>query len=184
MDVQITCVCPDKDGQTRHPDGDRLTLRDKLDFHSVRTMRNEVRVLKTREEEASTAEILATLTEAYLIHGIESWTLVDDKGKPLEVSRRAINDRLLPTDAAEIVGDAADELYQEVVLLPLVARGQNSSPTTPTNGSTSATTVSSSKPPKPSKRSSISTTRTVATETTSLSLVGVSNSSQSSESAA
>jgi hypothetical protein len=183
MDVQIKCICPSKDGEPRH-DQDTITLRDKLDFHSVRTMRNEVRVLKSQEEAASTAEILATLTEAYLLHGISSWTLTDEKGKPVELSRRAITDRLLSTDEAELVGDAADELYQEVVLLPLVVRGLNSSPTTPTNGSTSATTVSSSKPPKPSKRSSTSTTRTVGTETTSLSLVGVSNSSQSSESAA
>lgn len=180
MDVQIECVCEG----APHPN-DSVTLRERLDFRTVRAMRNEVRLLKSRDEEASTAEILATLTETYLLMGIESWSVVDAKGKPLLVSRASITERLFDAnqEQAEIVGDAADELYNRVVLLPLVSQASSSSPPTPTNGSTSVT-KRTPKPQKRSRPSSISITRTGVTGTTSTSLVGVSSYSQNSESAA
>ena len=186
MDVHIACICEPTDDGPRHPDGDTVTLRDKLDFFRATAIRKGLSFVESDDDEGGrAAEVLARLTEGYLLFGIERWTVVDGKGKTLPVGHSAIRARLLenPT-AAGIVADAADELYQEAILLPLVARASTSSPPSPTNGSTSPPTVLSRKRPKPSKRSSTSTSPTAATEATSSSLVGVSNSSLNSESAA
>jgi len=158
-----------------------VTLRERLDFRAALTARNMMIVIKTEDPDAGVAEILAALTETYLLLGIESWSLVDAKGKPVEPSRAAIREMLLAhPDAAMQVGDAADELYSQAVLLPLVARAQRSSPPTPTAQSTSAPRPSRAKHPRPSRPSSITTTPTDATETTSLSPDGASSSSPNS----
>jgi hypothetical protein len=173
----VTCLCPPKaTGEVRHPDGDTIDLRERLDFRSALTARNVFVLLKTEDPDVSTGEIMATLTETYLLLGIESWSLVDAKGKAVEVSKAAIRELLLTNqEAAMVVGDEADARYSEAVIAPLVARASNSSPATPTNGSTSVTTGSVPKPRKPSKPSSTTTTRTGATVTTSQSPAGVSN---------
>lgn len=175
--VRIDCICPLRaGGEVRHPDGDTVTLRERLDFRAALTARNTITWLKNEDPDAGVAEILAALTETYLLVGIESWSLVDAKGKPVEVSKAAIRDLLANhPDGAMQVGDAADALYTEAVLLPLLARAATSSPPTPTGASTSASPPSSTKPPKPSRPSSITTTPTDATETTSPSPGGASN---------
>jgi len=170
MNVDIPCVCG------RH-ETDSVTLRETLDFRSAIAIRNAAIVLRTEDPDASVAEILATLSEQYLLFGVESWTLADAKGKPLPVSRAAIREHLLSRpDVAVIVADAADGLYAEAVVLPLLVRASTSSPPRPTDGSTSAPTGSETPRPKPSKRSSITTSPTAATATTMLSLAGGSNS--------
>jgi hypothetical protein len=176
--VKIECICPPRaDGTERHPDGDTVTLRERLDFRAALAARNSIVMLKNEDPDATSGDILATLTETYLLGGVESWSLVDERGKPVEVSRTAIRERLLShVDAAMIVGDAADELYAASVILPLLKRAQDSSPPTPTSASTSATMAPSPKRPKPSKRSSITTIPTAATATTSPSPDGDSNS--------
>ena len=169
----IECVCPPKAGETRHPQGDTVTLRAKLDFRSALTARNTVVVLKAEDPDASTADILAALTEVYLLVGIESWSLSDERGKAVPVSRVAI--RALMDDhpeAAMTIGDEADEMYSEAVIAPLVARAQTSSPLTPMAASTSATNGSSPKRPKRSRPSSISTTPTDGIERMSASPAG------------
>ncbi len=182
--MNIPCICPPKADAVRHPDGDEITFRDHLDFRSSLSIRNSIAVISAEDGEVSVAEILAVLTEGYLLYGIESWTLVDEKNKRIDVSKVAIRERLLShPDIAMTVGDEADSLYAQAVMLPLLARAQTSSPPTSTNGSTLATR-GSAKRPKPSKPSSITTTPTVGTETTSASLVGGSNSSPRSTSAA
>ncbi len=164
----IDCVCPQRpDGSARHPDGDTVTLRPKLDFRSALHARNTV-ILLRQEGVEDVAEILASLTEVYLRVGIESWTLVDAKGKAVPVSRDAVRDFMAAhPDEATTIGDEADELYSEAVISPLVARASTSSPPTPTNGSTSATNGSSQTPRKRSKPSLTTTTRTDGTGTTS-----------------
>jgi hypothetical protein len=161
----IGCVCPPKaDGTPRYVT-DEVTLREKLDFRSALVARNTVAVLKQEDAEASVAEILAALTEVYLLFGIESWTLTDAKGKPLEVSKQAVRALMADhADAATVIGDEADGLYTEAVIAPLLARASTSSPPTSTSGSTSATTGSSPTPRKQPKRSSISTIPTAVTE--------------------
>ena len=180
--VAVTCLCPPKaTGEARHPAGDEITLRERLDFRAALTARNTMVLLKEEDPDVSSAEILAALTETYLVLGIESWSLVDAKGKPLPVSKAAIREVLLTKpDIAMEVGDAADALYSAAVILPLLARAQKSLPPTPINGSTSAKTPSLPKRPKPSKRSSITTIPTAATVTTSPSPAGDSSSSLSS----
>lgn len=184
MDVLIPCICPPKGDAVRHPDGDIVTLRETLGFQAVVTLRFAVQVTKENDPNASIAQILGVLSEHYILAGVESWTVVDDKNKPVEVTPTALRERLLTNlDAAMTVADKADDLYL-AVMLPLLNRVSTSSPPTPTSGSTSPTTGTSDTPRKPSKRSSISTIPTAGTEATSSSLDGVSSSSQSSESAA
>lgn len=178
VDVDIECVCPlTAAGDTRHPDGDRVELRDKLDFRAALAARNSIILLKQEDPDAGGGEVLAVMTESYLPAGIVSWTLVDEKGKKVEPTRQAIRQFMEdhPDEAME-VGDAADSLYSAAVMLPLVRRVQESLQTSRTNGSTSLTTGSQSEHPKPSKPSSTSTTRTGGTGMTSASLVGVSSS--------
>ena len=178
----VECLCPPKaTGETRHPDGDTIELRERLDFRSALTARNTFALLKSEDPDVSVAEIMASLTETYLLLGIRTWSVQDAKGKPVEVNKAAIREYLLSKpDQAMVVGDEADGLYSDAVIAPLVARALSFSPTTPTNGSTSATNGSSPKHRKPPKRSSTTTIPTDDTGPTSLSLAGGSSSSPNS----
>lgn len=171
----IGCVCPPKtDGTPRHPNGDTITFRAKLDFRQGLEARNTALIIKQEDPEASVAALLAGLTEVYLLVGIVSWTLADEKGKPVPVTRENVRRFIAehPEDAMTI-GDEADGLYSEAVIAPLVARAQSYSPPTPISGSTSATNGSASGHPKRSRRSSITTTPTDGIERMSASPGGV-----------
>jgi hypothetical protein len=169
----IPCVCPKKaDGTQRH-ETDTVTLRERLDFRAGLTARNTVIIIKQEDPEANAADILAGLTEVYLLVGIESWTLQDARGKPLEVNRANVRQLMAEhPDEAMTIGDEADGLYSEAVIAPLVKRALTSSSSTPTTGSTSRTTGSVPVPLKRSKRSSTTTTPTDATERMSASRAG------------
>ena len=164
--AHIECVCPVRsDGAVRHPDGDTVTLRERLDFRSALTARNTVILIKQEDEQADAAAILAALTEVYLLMGITSWTVVDARGKPVPVSRDAVRDLMdKHPDAAMEIGDEADGLYSEAVITPLVARASSYSPPTPIAASTSATNGASPARRKRPKPSSITTSRTDGTE--------------------
>lgn len=160
MAVEIPCPCPPKGGETRHPDGDTVTLKETLDFRSVTAIRTNIGLL---EDGHDIGDIMAVLTEGYLIHGIESWSLVDEKGKALPVTRANINDVILTRiDVASVLGDAADDAFGEKVVLPLLNRAVNSlppTPTEPTSAPSQASTGSSARP-KRSKPSSTTTSQT------------------------
>lgn len=173
MDVPIPCPCP----ESPHVDGDTVVLRDKLDWTSVTTIRKAIAMIDEDDKRMRDAMALATCSEFYMLMGISSWTLVDAKGEALPVSHQAIRDLMERTDVLPI-SDAADDLYNPVVLLPLAMRASASRQLSPTPASTSPTLTPPS-PPRPLKRSSTSTTRTAGIETTSSSLDGVSSSSQS-----
>jgi hypothetical protein len=167
-EVTIDCVCPlTAAGEKRHST-DRVQLRERLDFRSALTARNAIALAKEDDDDISSAEILAILTETYLSLGITSWTLVDEKGKKVEPSRQAIRDFIEdhPDEAME-VGEAADTLYQAAVILPLVARAARSSQPTQTDDSMSVTTTGTPKARKPSKPSLTTTTRMDGTGTIS-----------------
>lgn len=171
----IECACP---GDVRHPDGDVVTLRERLDFRSALTARNAIVVLKSEDPDASPGEILAALTETYLLVGIESWTLVDARGKPVPVSKAAIRALMDEhQESAMAIGDEADGLYNEAVIGPLVRRASTSSPPTPIGRSTSAR--SGGAPRKRSKPSSTTASPTAVTERMSASPGGGSSSSRS-----
>jgi hypothetical protein len=167
MNVTVPCLCPPNAvGEARHPDGDTITLRDRLDFRSAATVRNRLAV--ATEERLIEGEILAVLVETYVLLGITAWSVVDEKGKPVPPSRENITDRLLVDfDAATMVGNAADELYTAAVILPVLARASTSSPPMPIAASTSAPSEATPTPPKRSKRSSTTTIPTAVTATTS-----------------
>jgi hypothetical protein len=146
-----------------HPGGDTITLRDDFDFRTAARVRNTVAILED-DERRDAALVLAVLQEGYLLYGVTAWTLQDADGKPRPVSPDAVRTWLLPLAVqASIVADAADDLYSEAVVAPLVVRAATSSQPTPTTEATSATNGSQPKAtaaPTPLKRSSTSTTRT------------------------
>jgi len=175
--VAIDCICPPKaGGEIRHLGGDTVVLKQTLSFHEAVSIRNSIGVLSADDPDVGVGEILATLTESYLLFGIDSWSLVDEKGKPIPVTKAAIRERLLThLDPATVVGEAADELYATAVVLPLLQRASRSSPPTPTNGSTSPPRASRRTRPKPSSPSSTTTSPMAATAMTSSSRAGVSS---------
>jgi hypothetical protein len=179
MDVTIKCICPPKaDGEPRH-EQDTITLKDRFSFHEVVALQKDMQMAGS-DDEATVGDSLAALTEGYIVRGITSWTLVDEKGRALAVNRTTITDRLFslnPTVAMDISA-AAEELYNPSVLLPLVTRVSKQSDTGQTEPSTSAPTDSPRKPRKPSKPSLTSTTPTDGTETITSSPAGGSRSSQ------
>ena len=172
MNVAIPCVCPPKaDGEPRHI-SDRVELRDRLDFRSARAARTAIMFAKQEDPDIGEAELQAILTESYLLFGIASWSVTDDKGKKTDPTRPAIRAFMEDNaEAADEVADAATGLYNVQVIDPLVRRASALSQPTPTDASTSVTTGSTT-PPKPSKRSSTSTTRMDATGMTSSSHAG------------
>jgi len=168
VNVEISCVCPPlANGGPRHSVDD-ITLRDRLAFRAALTVRNTIIVTKSEDAQASIAEILASLTEVYLLEGIEGWSIVDQRNKAVPVSRetvRAFMDE--HPDEAMTVGDAADGLYVEAVMRPLLKTASTSSQPTQTTESTSPTIGSEPKPRKHSKPSSTASTQMDGTGTTS-----------------
>jgi hypothetical protein len=182
VSVPIPCLCPPTgEGEVRHPDGDTVELRDTLGFVQARAIREDAHYLKQIDPDVSIGEILATLTTGYIVHGVTGWSLVDAKGKPLDCTRANIRAVLLANDeAADLVGDAADELYAGKVMLPLLRGVSTSSPVTPTASRSSTRKDSGPSNRRQSSPSSISTIPTAAITTTSKSRGGDSRSSQSS----
>jgi hypothetical protein len=175
--MDIPCICPPLGDDVRHPDGDSITLRERLDFQGAASARNTIVMMRQEDSDYSTAEIMAGLSEVYIVHGITAWTVVDERGKAVEPDRAAIRQYLLgKPDVALLVGEEVDALYSDSVISPLVERASMPSQPTPTPDSTSPTNGSGPKHPKQSRRSSTITTLTDDTETTSPSLAGVSRS--------
>lgn len=185
MDIPINCPCPPTaDGAIRHPAGDTVTLLNPLPFRKRIALRQTVRWAKEQMPDATDGELLAVLTEAYCLHCISAWTLVDEKGKAVPPSHAAIEAFLEEHDEQSlVVADAADVLYSPVVLLPLLKGASTSSPPTRTDAPTSPTKAGPTPLRKPSRRSSTSTTQTADTATTPRSPAGASRSSRSSASA-
>jgi hypothetical protein len=180
MDVTIPCPCPG----TPH-EKDTVTFLDRLGFVAGRSVRNAIVFLYAGGEDAPPEQVAATATQQYLRWGIAAWTLVDEKGKPLPATWPNIS-ALIERDprTADQLADAADNIYAEAVMAPLVPRASASSPPTPTDESTSPPTDSSSRRPRPLRPSSTSTSQTADTATTSSPPAGDSSSSQNSASAA
>jgi hypothetical protein len=180
MEVTIPCACANAGHDT-----DTVWLRELIAPRDALAISKDIEVLRSMDPDATAGDVLAVLSEGYIVRGVESWTLLGEDGKPLEVTKAAVRERLLSRlDIASTLADVADELYAEAVMLPLLRRASPSSPPTPTEDSTSAPTDSGSTPRKPSKPSSISTTRTGGTAKTSASPDGDSSFSPSSASAA
>ncbi len=172
--AHIDCVCaPKADGSPRHADGDTVTLRPTLEFRPALAIQNEALLVKTEDPDAPTGEILAALSESYLIFGIESWTLADDKGKRLEVTRPNIRAFMNANPAeAFTIANEAESLYERQVMRPLMRRVSAYLPTTPTTPLTSVPNGSRQGRPKQPKPSSITTSQTDGIERMSASRAG------------
>ena len=177
--MDIPCICPPLEGKPRH-ETDTIELRERLGFRESLAAQNAVYLLKGEDPDANAADVLAVLTEQYLLAGIEKWSVVGVDGKPIAPTKPAIRELLLTNmEVALQVAEVADDLYREAVLAPLVARASISSPDTPTDESTSPTSTSPEPIQTPFSPSSIITSPTDATERNGRSPVGVSSSSQS-----
>lgn len=179
MNVDVRCICP-----VRVEHRDKVTLRESLDFRGAMACKQAVRVLYAQDPDASDGDMLAVLTEHYVLHGITGWTAKEktkDGWQPVPPTTARIRELILSDlEVAYDIADACDNLYTEAILLPLLLRGSTSSPPTLTEDeSTSPPTGSEPTPLKRSKRSSTTTSQTDATETTTPSPDGVSSSSQS-----
>lgn len=178
MKVPIACICPPKAGGAPRHSGDTVTIADVLDFRRTIVVRQSLGLGYQTGEVEGLPEMQGLLLESYLLNCIDAWTLVDEKGAPVPVSRAAVRERLLSRfDEAEKVGNAADELYTATVILPLLTRVSSSSSDSPIVKSTSAASTTGTKPRRPSKRSSTTTTRMDATVTMAASPAGGSSSS-------
>ena len=92
MNVIVPCTCPAKpNGEPRHAH-DTITFRDRLDFRGGMVIRKAITMLKVEDPDSGAAEVLAAMSEHYMLEGISGWTLVDEKGKPVEASKTAIRE--------------------------------------------------------------------------------------------
>ena len=145
------CRCPG----TPHPGGDWV------DLHSVATIPIGAAMRQALHQFGDDAQALQVAwSESYLRYGIEAWSFLDDKGEHIEVSPQgkgfvATAERLLPyAQGGETVMDAADKLYAEAVLGPLLQRMSDALQAGRTAGSTSPIPLRGHLPPKRSRRSS------------------------------
>ena len=178
--AEIPCICPaGPDGEPRHTT-DSVELHPKLGFRAADAIKTGLAAMYIDDPDAGIGEVLAVLREGYIVHGVASWTVVDAEGVPVPVTKGAVRSMLLSVpDAASIVADAADALYAEAVLAPLLRAASTSSPPGPTEGSTSPPIGSSDTPPTPSSPSSTTTSPTDDITTITRLHAGDSNSSQS-----
>lgn len=108
--------------------------------------------------------IVGLLGGIYLRFGITGWSFTNEDGNPIPVVRSgpdwaATVDRLLPwAEGGSEVAEAADVLYSEQILRPLISRLSMRSQGGQTEGSTSATLASGSKHRTRSGRSSRTST--------------------------
>jgi hypothetical protein len=176
MDVQIACPCPPTAEGPRH-EFDTVTLHEPIESRVRRALLYDIGLLG---DDATAGDRLALLSEGYLLRCIDRWTVVDAKGKALPPSRDNIR-RLLIEDAyrGDVVAKAADDLYSEAVLLPLMLGASSSSSDSPTDEPTSPAVNGTTHHPRRSKRSSITTIPTVVTGAMHSSNGGVSSSSPS-----
>lgn len=126
------CACPG----TPHPDGDTVTLPDKLSF--------DENVAALAAIFSGDGDAQASRAWKVYLHAAVAWNVVDEKGAVPLTSEGL--DALDFADQYEIA-DQADTLYRSVVLAPLVRRMSKSSKSGPTTGSSPRRTRPS-RPPR------------------------------------
>lgn len=132
------CSCP---GQP-HAAGDFAYLKPQADLSIGLAAHTAIFNSGTDVEELQVA-----LGKAYTVNGIHHWDLLNAEGKPLPVSKAAVE--ALSWAAIAPVADKASMLYSDEVLAPLQARASKLSPNGRTKGSTSPKRRTTSKPRKP-----------------------------------
>jgi len=177
MDVLIPCVCPGD--EPRHPEGDTVTLKDRLGFEEAAACKQAIQLVEdSGDMNDLTARRIAAVVTQYMFSGIASWTL--QNGAAIPVTAGNIRKYLMSDFVAgDIVSSEAETLYNPQVLIPLANRVATSSRPTPTGELTSATTGSTRSSRKHSSRSSTTTTKTGDTGMTFSQPDGDSSTSQS-----
>jgi hypothetical protein len=153
-------------------DGETFQFLARLPFRAVATIRYNVGTARQEAgEDLSPGEVMAVLSEGYLLFGLAKWSL------KTPINRPAIREQVLDNpERGPVLSDRADAIYSEQVLLPLVKLAGRLSPSTQTNGSISPTMDSLPSPRKRSKRSLTSTSLTDSTEAITAAPVGGSSS--------
>ena len=139
------CDCPG----SPHPDGDVVYLRPRLDYAG-----GSEAIAVMQAASGSVEELARALVPVYIRHGATGWNLLDADGFDVPFDVEVL---LSDWNVAYEVGEAADTLYSEAVLRPLLQRASSSSPPTPINGSTSRKRGGRASRPKPSLPSSTGT---------------------------
>jgi hypothetical protein len=113
VNLTVECLCPG----AAHPDGDTITLRERLDFQGATGVRQVLFLVAQDDPSATDAQYAAALAEHYLLYGIESWTLVDADRKPIPVTKRAIREYVLsrPVEVRELSDEAQSRFYPQVL---------------------------------------------------------------------
>ncbi len=159
--VSVTCPC----FGTPHADGDTVYLFPKLSLSAGIIAEQQISGLAVAPLQQP--EIVAMLTETFLLHGVADWTFVDADGLPLAVNEDNKRGVLLADySLARDLGDRADDLYGAAVIDPLAARLSNGSARPSTAGSTSPKKRSASRRRKPRKPSSTTISPMDGTTTT------------------
>lgn len=118
------CGCPNTphDGKDDRADGDTVTFRERLPFAAG------VEAISLIFD-GKTPKAMSAM-DVYLFEGPESWNLLDERGKPVPLTREAIE--ALPFEDQYEIADHGDDLYRDAVIAPLVRRTKASSATGPT----------------------------------------------------
>jgi len=170
------CLCPNPD---RHPQGETLYFKDDIGFRELAAVDRAVALARQFENVEDDAEIWARVSEFYLLHFIERWTVTDKAGEVIPSNVANVRHYLIerhPLVALDMA-DRADELYSDAVFVPLVSRERPSPPPGPIDGSVLPDTSRTNEQDAPlvtggdgkrarSRRSSITTIPTVATAPT------------------
>lgn len=170
------CLCPNPD---RHPEGETVYFKDEIGFRELAAVDRAVALARQFEAVEDDAEIWARVSEFYLLHFIERWTVTNKAGEVIPSNVANVREFLIkrhPLEALNLA-DRADELFSESVFVPLVLRARQLPPPGPTGDLALPDTSKTSEPDAPlatvgggprgrSRRSSITTTPTDAIVTT------------------
>lgn len=169
------CLCANPD---RHPDGETVYFKDEVGFRELAAVDRAVALARQFEGVDDDAEIWARVSEFYLLHFIESWTVTDKRGQVIPSNVANVRHVLLEQHPLEALNlsDKADEFYNEKVFVPLARRARPLLPPGQTDDSALPDTLTPT-PDAPlatggggkrgqSRRSSTTTTLTAATTPT------------------
>lgn len=101
MDVTIRCECPGEHVT------DTVTFFDRLDFRRATIIGKALTFIENTDPATRPAEVLATLSEYYLLYGVQSWSIVGPDRKVLDVNTAAIRSVLLEHPDVSVLVEAA-----------------------------------------------------------------------------
>ena len=141
------CTCPGSphDGRDGADDGDIVTLRPHLGFSA-----GAEALRKIIESDGDVNRVAELVGPVYIREGVTGWNVTDESGPVALDIDLILDDYALAYPIAE----AADDLYSEAVLAPLVARMSALSGNGRTAASTHPTRRSSKPRPSPRRSSS------------------------------